>query len=222
VRAEREVERDTARVRGQERDDAAPQVGVDQRAVDEDDRGALTVVEDPERALREREVAGGAMEEVVAAAGVTRGALYHHFRDKRDLFRAVYERSERDIVAGIAAEAHGLDDPWAALVAGVRSYLEACTDPRLVRIVLIDAPAVLGWREWRAIGHEHALGMTSAALGGAMEAGVLRRADVEPLAHLLMAALSEAGMLVADADDPWAARETVERAVVGLLEGLRG
>jgi AcrR family transcriptional regulator len=178
---------------------------------------------DAARALfAERGYGAVAMEEVVARAGVTRGALYHHFRDKRDLFRAVYERTEAELVAEIAAEVTGIEDPWALLVAGVHAFLDACADPRVMRIGLVDAPAVLGWEEWREIGDRHGLGLVTAALSGAMDAGVLRRRDVAPLAHLVLAALAEAAMLVANADEPRQARGEIERTVVALLAGLRG
>lgn len=169
----------------------------------------------------ERGYGGVAMEQVVAAAGVTRGALYHHFRDKRDLFRAVYEASETEMMRRTIAALTDVDDPWVELVAGVHAWLDACGDPVLRQISLVDAPSVLGWEEWREIGNRHALGLVTAALQGAMDGGALRPADVEPLAHLVLAALAEAAMLVATADDPVATREQVEATVVGLLSGLR-
>jgi AcrR family transcriptional regulator len=169
----------------------------------------------------ERGYGGVAMEQVVAAAGVTRGALYHHFRDKRDLFRAVYEASETEMMRRTVAALANVEDPWEELVAGIHAWLDACADPALRRISLVDAPAVLGWAEWREIGNRHALGLVSAALQGAMDGGALRRADVEPLAHLVLAALAEAAMLVATAEDPEAARPEVEQTVVALLSGLR-
>src|SRR6188472_3338672 len=97
----------------------------------------------------ERGYAGVGTEEIVARAGVTRGALYHHFADKRDLFRAVHEELEEALVADIGARLDGIEDPWELLVTGVRAFLDACTDPALIQISLLDAPAVLGWEEWR-------------------------------------------------------------------------
>lgn len=164
---------------------------------------------------------GVAMEEVVAAAGVTRGALYHHFRDKRDLFRAVYEAVEDEILGVTVQRLAGAAGPWEELVGGVRAYLDACEDPRIARIALVDAPSVLGWGEWREIGNRHALGLVTAALSAAMDAGAIRRADVDRLAHLLLAALAEAALLVGNAADPATARDEVEATVIGLLSGLR-
>jgi AcrR family transcriptional regulator len=168
-----------------------------------------------------RGYAGVGTSEVVKRAGVTRGALYHHFPDKKDLLRAVYEQVEKELVETTAAELAGIEDPVELINAGLRSFLDACTDPALSQIGLVDAPSVLGWQEWREIGTRYALGVTTFALQNAMDAGVLRRTEVEPLAHLMLGALGEAGMLVAHAEDKTAAREQVERSLLALLEGLR-
>jgi AcrR family transcriptional regulator len=159
--------------------------------------------------------------EVVERAGVTRGAMYHHFGDKRELFRAVYEQVEQEVVEETAAKLAGVEDPWEALVAGMRSYLDACTDRTLMQIGLLDGPAVLGWQKWREIGTRYALGLTTFALQRAMDAGVVRRANVKQLAHLVIGALGEAGLLLANADDPPTARAEVEETVLVMFEGLR-
>jgi AcrR family transcriptional regulator len=169
----------------------------------------------------ERGYAGVGTEEIVARAKVTRGALYHHFDDKRDLFRAVFERVEEELVAGIAAKMEAVEDPWKLMMAGMRAFLDACEQPAVKRIALTDAPVVLGWKEWREVDNRHGLGLTRAALQGAVDAGVLRPIAVEPMAHLFVAALSEAAFVIAHADRPRKARAEVERALVELSEGLR-
>lgn len=160
-------------------------------------------------------------EEIVRRARVTRGALYHHFADKRDLFRAVHERVEEELVAGIGARMAGVSDPWEVMVTGTRAFLDACDDPAVKRIALTDAPAVLGWSEWREVDERYGLGLMKGALGGAIEAGILREAPLEALAHLMLGALSEAAFLIANADDSASAREQAEAALLALLEGLR-
>jgi AcrR family transcriptional regulator len=160
-------------------------------------------------------------EEIVARARVTRGALYHHFTDKRDLFRAVFEKVEADLMERVAAKMEVADDPWQLMVGGMRAFLDACQEPAVEQIALIDAPAVLGWPEWREIDNRHGLGLTRAALQGAVDAGVLRPIAVEPMAHLLVAALSEAAFVIAHAERPRRARAEVEEALVQLVEGLR-
>jgi AcrR family transcriptional regulator len=169
----------------------------------------------------ERGYSGVGTEEIVARAGVTRGALYHHFVDKKDLFRAVHEELERDLVASIGDEIAGIEDPWELLVTAVRSFLDACTDPALIRIALIDAPVVLGWEEWREIDTRYGLGLVSFGLQNAMDRGLFRRAAVRPLAHLLVGSMTEAAMMIAHAPDHGAARREIEGPLLALLEGLR-
>jgi AcrR family transcriptional regulator len=169
----------------------------------------------------ERGYADVGTEEIVARAKVTRGALYHHFADKRDLFRAVFERVEADLMTRIGTQMKASDDPWELMVGGMGSFLDACEEPAVKQISLTDAPAVLGWREWREIDNRHGLGLTRAALQGAVDAGVLRPIAVEPMAHLLVAALSEAAFVIAYAEQPATTREQVERALLELVDGLR-
>jgi AcrR family transcriptional regulator len=165
--------------------------------------------------------AGVGTEEIVARAKVTRGALYHHFSDKRDLFRAVFERVEGELMARIGTRMEASDDPWELMLAGMRSFLDACEEPAVKQIALTDAPSVLGWQEWREIDNRHGLGLTRAALQGAVDAGVVRPIAVEPMAHLFVAALSEAAFVIAYSDHPRRARAEVEQALVQLIEGLR-
>ena len=167
-----------------------------------------------------RGYAGVGTEEIVRRAKVTRGALYHHFDDKRDLFRAVHEQVEEELVAAIGAEIAGVEDARELLQAGVRSFLDACTDPALAQISLIDAPSVLGWAEWREIDARYGMGLVKVGLELAMQQRVLERQDPDPLAHLLLASLGEAALLIAYADDPRAARSQVEAPVMTLLAGL--
>ncbi len=101
------------------------------------------------------------------------------------------------------------------------SFLDACEEPAVKQISLTDAPSVLGWQEWREIDNRHGLGLTRAALQGAVDAGVLRPIAVEPMAHLFVAALSEAAFVIAHADRPRKARAEVEEALLQLVEGLR-
>jgi AcrR family transcriptional regulator len=165
--------------------------------------------------------AGVGTEEIVGRANVTRGALYHHFADKRDLFRAVFERVEADLMEGIASKMEATEDPWDLLMAGMRAFLDACEEPAVKQIGLTDAPAVLGWQEWREIDNRHGLGLTRAALQSAVDAGAMRPIAVEPMAHLFVAALSEAAFVIAHSDKPRKARAEVEEALVQLVEGLR-
>ena len=162
-------------------------------------------------------------EEIVRRAEVTRGALYHHFADKRDLFRAVHEQLEAELVESIGARlaAAAVSDPLEGLRVGVRSFLDACTEPSFARITLVDAPAVLGWEEWRRIDEQHALRLVLAGLTAAMDAGALRRQPVRPLAQLMLATMGEAGLVVANSSDPATTRVEIEGALLAWLDGLR-
>jgi AcrR family transcriptional regulator len=162
-------------------------------------------------------------EEIVKRAGVTRGALYHHFRGgKEELFRVVLVQISAETVQRVAAAATTTDDPWEALVVGSEAFLDACATPEVQRIMLVDGPSVLGWDVWRAIDSDHGLGLLELALQRAMDAGRMLPASTTAVAHVLAGALDEAAMVVARADDPVAARAEMGQTVRRLLEGLRG
>jgi AcrR family transcriptional regulator len=161
-------------------------------------------------------------EEIVRATGVTRGALYHHFTGKRELFQAVYEEVERRLVEQIAASAiASAEDPLQALNAGAEAFLDACEDPAVQRIALVDAPSVLGWEQWRAIGLQYGFGLVQGTLQAAMDAGLIDRQPVRPLAHLLLGAIDEGAMLVARAEDGGETRRQVGASIARFLEALR-
>jgi AcrR family transcriptional regulator len=170
----------------------------------------------------ERGYAGVGTEEIVRAAGVTRGALYHHFAGKRELFEAVYEQVEVDVAERIAAGAlsGGGESPLDAMRAGAEMFLQACTEPEVQRIALLDGPSVLGWDRWREIATEHGLGLIEMTLQAAIDAGAIAPQPVRPLAHVLMGALDEAAMLVARADEPERARAEVSRTLDMLIGAL--
>jgi AcrR family transcriptional regulator len=169
----------------------------------------------------ERGYAAVGTEEIVRKAGLTRGALYHQFAGKRELFEAVYETIEREVTERIAADALVGSDPLEALRAGARAFLDHCLEPEVQRIVLIDAPSVLGWERWREIGARYGLGLIEAALQAAIDAGAISPAPVKPLAHVLLGALDEAAMAVARADDPAAASDEMDVVLGRMLDGLR-
>jgi AcrR family transcriptional regulator len=168
--------------------------------------------------------AGVGTEEIVRAAGVTRGALYHHFGGKEALLEAVYEQIEAEFLQRIGTLVGPQEetDPLGALATGAEAYIEASRDPEVHRIVLLDAPSVLGWERWREIGWRYAMGMTEAVLGAAIEAGQIPAQPLRPLAHVLLGALDEAALYVARAEDPEAARAEIAPVVRRLIEGLRG
>lgn len=170
----------------------------------------------------ERGYAAVGTEEIVRAAGVTRGALYHHFAGKRDLFQAVYEQIEAELAQRIAtgALAANAEEPLEAMRVGAEMFLQACTEPEPQRITLIDGPAVLGWDRMREIAAEHGLGLIEASLQAAIDAGSLPEQPVRPLAHVLLGALDEAALLVARAEDPERMRNEVGQTLDSLIAAL--
>jgi len=161
-------------------------------------------------------------EEIVQRAGVTRGALYHHFRDgKEELFRAVLVQVTAETAQRVTRSALAQERPWEQLVAGIDAFLDAATTLEVQRIVLIDGPSVLGWDVWRAIDSDYGLGLVEAALQRAVDAGELASHPTNAMAHVLIGALEEAAMVVARAEDPVAARAEMGETVRRLLDGLR-
>jgi AcrR family transcriptional regulator len=160
-------------------------------------------------------------EEIVRAAGLTRGALYHQFGGKKELFEAVYAHIEHELAERIGADVAAASGPLEAMQIGMENFLDACLEQEVQRILLIEAPAVLGWERWRQIGTEAGLGLIEATLGAAIEAGELKPQPLRPLAHVVMGAMDEAAMYMARAEDPNAARVEVAGTLGALLDGLR-
>jgi AcrR family transcriptional regulator len=173
------------------------------------------------RLFADRGYAGVGTEEVVRASGVTRGALYHHFEGKEDLFRAVFEQVERELAERFATEALSKEDPWEGLLAALEMFLDVCVEPEVQRIALLDAPSVLGWDAWREVEARHGLGLIRLALQNLIDAGELEAQPVEPVAHAILGTLIEAGLYVARADQVEAARAQMGTVLRRMLEGLR-
>jgi len=188
------------------------------------DRGRTTrdqLVAEATRLFAERGFDATSVEAVLDAAGVSRGSLYHHFKGKDALFEAVLDAAEVRIgEATLLAAAGGGDDPVAALRAGALEWIRLAGDPVVQRIVLIDAPAVLGWERWREIEEQNALGNLRAALQAVVADGRLDAELVDPFAHMLLASVNELALLVARADDTVAAQRSAEVAVDALLTRL--
>src|SRR6201996_1726793 len=161
-------------------------------------------------------------EEIVRAAGLTRGALYHHFPSgKPALLEAIYERLEAESterVAHIVLDSK-MESPMAAMKAGVAAFLDECAEPGFQQIVLHDAPAVLGWERWREIAAANGLGLIEGRLSAAIEAGEIRPLPVKPPAHLLLGALDEAAMLLARSSDP-AGRAEITSVLLALIDSF--
>ena len=161
--------------------------------------------------------------ELASAAGVTRGALYHQFGDKQGLFLAVVNAVEEDVTARLAQQvaASGATDPTSALHAAVDAWLDACEDPEVRRVLLVEAPSVLGWEALRDVALYHGLGLTEALLQAAVDAGALEPQPLRPLAHLLIGALDEAALYVEGGGDRGETAAALHRVLDGLLTAGR-
>lgn len=165
---------------------------------------------------------GVSTEEIVRAAGVSRGAMYHQFKDKTALFEAVFEAVEQDVTSRLAstvAEA-GESDPIALMELGGHVWLDVCAEPEVQRIVLLDAPSVLGWERWREVGLKYGLGLVEAMIAHAISAGRIQEQPVKPLAHVLIGSLDEAALFVVRAEDPVAARAQMRGVISQLVRAL--
>ena len=149
---------------------------------------------------------------------LTRGALRHHFGDKRGLFETIFEDVETEVTQQTAAALGAVVDSWELIENGIITFLDLCQEPEVIQIAMIDAPTVLGWQTWRAIEARHGLGLIQAGLSQAIEAGVIAPQPVEPLAHLLLSAVIEAALLISRSPD---LRPDTEQALVALIRGLR-
>jgi AcrR family transcriptional regulator len=177
-------------------------------------RSALTTA--ARELFTERGYAGVSTDEIVRAAGVTRGALYHHYADKQALFRDVFEQLEAEITAEITAAVAGSTDQLAAMAVGVQCFLDICQRPEVLRIGLTDAPAVLGWAAWREIEGRHGLGIITSMLSAAAAEGMIPAgASVPALSQLVLSAVIESALMIANG----AGREPVQQALMTLLLG---
>ena len=162
------------------------------------------------------------IEAVLREAGVSRGSLYHHFAGKEALFEAVLEDVEVRVGGAVIAAAADAAGPVAALRAGFLAWIRIAGDPVVQRILLIDAPSVLGWARWRAMEERHALGLIRATLQAVADGGSLRPDLVDTLAHVLLASVNEVALLVARSDDPDSAMKAGAGAIDELLQRLLG
>ena len=153
---------------------------------------------------------------------MTRGALYHQFTDKADLFAAVLDQVEAEIAERVADAVAGFDpaDTIGMLLAGADAWLDASSEPHLQRIVLLDGPSVLGWDRWREICLRHTVGLIAALLQDGIDRGSLAAQPVDALTHVLVGAVDEAALYIAQAQDPAAARADMDLVIRRLTLAL--
>ena len=163
-------------------------------------------------------------DEVGRRAKVTKGALYHHFSNKRELYLAVIEDMEQELTARIEAAGAATRDPWHRLQAMCRAYLDSCRDPALTRILVLEAPVVLGWKTWCNLEQKYEVAAFARCLQEAGAVGFSQSAlpeSAETLAQVILGALTTGARVIATAANPDAARKEVEQTIERLLAGLR-
>jgi AcrR family transcriptional regulator len=152
-------------------------------------------------------------EAVLQQSGVSRGSLYHHFPDKKSLFDAVLVRVHAEAVQITIRAARGSADGVEALKAGCLAWIRLARDPAISRIVLVDAPSVVGWVRWRQIDEDHSFGVVKAGLRAAAKRDLLPEPMIEPVGHILLAALNELALVIATSND---SRRSEREAVAAL------
>jgi len=169
----------------------------------------------------ERGYAGTSLDEVVAAAEVTKGALYHHYSGKQAVFEAVLERVEAEAVEAIAAEVRREKDPWQKALVGVRSFLEICQQQSYRRIVMQEGPVALGYDRWREIEERNTFGLVRDIVRAVLEQYDVDDSILETFSRLFFGAMSTAGMSVSQSDTPEMVSEQVQTVIALMLAGLR-
>jgi AcrR family transcriptional regulator len=169
----------------------------------------------------ERGYAGTSLDEIVAGARVTKGALYHHFSGKQALFEAVFERVEDDASASIRRAVRGTDDPWEKAMAGLRGFLDVLQRPEYRRLVIQEGPAVLGYEKYREQEERSTYGIVQDIVSSVLATYQLEKSMVETFSRVFFGAMSAAGSAVSSADDTARAAAEVEAAIAFILAGLR-
>jgi AcrR family transcriptional regulator len=179
------------------------------------------IVKAAKRIFGERGFAATTMDDIAAGARVAKGAVYHHFPTKEALFEAVFEQVSLELVSDLDRISRAEKDALAAIAAGTQAYFVACSKGVTGQIILRDGPAVLGWERWREIDAQHFGGKFPRALAAAMDAGLIARQPIEPLARLLLGAVTEAAVAVSAGPDIGKVGTDYARAFRSLLDALR-
>lgn len=169
----------------------------------------------------ERGYAGTSLDEIVAGARVTKGALYHHFSGKQALFEAVFEKVEADATKAIRRTVRDHKDPWDKALSGLRAFLGIVQEPRYRRIVIQEGPAILGYERFREQEERSTFGIVQEIVASVLRSYDLAPSMVETFSRIFFGAMSAAGAAVSSAEDPERASAEVEAAIAFILGGLR-
>jgi AcrR family transcriptional regulator len=159
--------------------------------------------------------------EIVDAARITRGALQHHFQKKEDLFLAVFQEVRKEWIVVATRDTGSESDRWVRLREHVKLFIQAAATPEVHRIVMIDGPAVLGWKAWREIHALDGIGVITGAIEDGIASGAIRPQHPEALVHFIIALIEEAALLVTYAENPTEAIARADTAIDTLLSNMR-
>lgn len=182
---------------------------------------ARNILSIAQRTFAERGYEGTATADIIVEAGITKGALYHHFSSKRLLFEAAYKATEEEVSRRISHASSSVNEPWEKLLSGCFAYLEICRDPGLRQIMRVDAPSVLGLNRWSEIDREYGVERLIPFLTMLRDQGIIRLPAVEAFAWQLTGALNEATFWIAQHSDPDQALEQSKDSLRLVLQSIR-
>ena len=177
------------------------------KKIEQGEKTTANLVKTARRLFSQKGYANTSTEEIVRLAGVTRGALYHHFNGKKGLFMAVFDDAQIDIANRLLKVLNKLGDPWERFIAANYTFLKACMDPEIQQIVAIDAPAILGWQEWRRIDAIRTTRLLKDVLLNLISDGIIKPLPIEALVHFIGGAANELAIWIAQSKDPLKALE---------------
>lgn len=185
----------------------------------ESTRDAL--VESALELFTKRGYAGTSLDAIVKRARVTKGALYHHFHGKQALFEAAFNHVETVAMGMLTAVVDGEGTAWERAMAGIQAYIRVCLEPSYQRIVIHEAPVVMGWERWREAEEHFSYGLVRATVESLVTSGEIEQLPVEVTARILFGALSAGAETIASSADPKATAVDVTRTIVAVMTGMR-
>ncbi|MFC0113120.1 TetR/AcrR family transcriptional regulator [Kibdelosporangium aridum] len=165
--------------------------------------------------------AATSLDAIVKRARVTKGALYHHFSGKQALFEAAFHQVETRAMAQLTKAIDGGGSPWERALDGVQEYIKVCLDPTYQRLVIREAPVVMGYERWRECEERYSFGIVRSVLESLIEAGELGDVPIEVTARMMFASLAAGAQIIAEASDPKKASAEVFTALIHMIEGIR-
>ncbi len=178
------------------------------------------LIETGRRLFVERGYAAVSAEELVQSAGLSRGALYHHFDGKRGLFEAVFEEQETSATKRIERAMNDVTDPWQQALCGMDMFLEICGEHEYREIVLLQGPIALGWPRWRELDKQHFAGLLTAATRNLIDAGLIRGQRADLVAAAIYGMLTELSLTIAAGPHRAKAREDASELLRNMLRGI--